>query len=129
MPGPLHQSVQALAAFFIAFLAASLRRRSWRCFSAQLSHRVWPGMAGFRQLLHCPDSWHGFSVSSQFSCCPLYGVAADSGGVRTPLPLFGCFLTLGTLISWSPWNLFRPRVGRFGFWSCRLSPGLQQGQS
>ena len=37
-------------------LLALLRMRDSRCLSAQVGQRVWPGLAGFGQLLHRPSS-------------------------------------------------------------------------
>ena len=46
-----------------AWLFAAERRCDWRCLSAQLGQRVWPGIAGFGQFRQRPDSLARFRFS------------------------------------------------------------------
>ena len=61
-PPPAVFSSRAMArSMFFACLALARRlassfRRRCRCFSAQVSHLVWPGIAGLEQSLHFPVS-------------------------------------------------------------------------
>ena len=48
--------IRSLAWLALARRLASSFRRRCRCFSAQVSHLVWPGIAGLEQSLHLPVS-------------------------------------------------------------------------
>ena len=115
-PAPSCQNMAAWpAAWILCCRASSLARlRNPRCFSAQVSQRVWPGIAAFGQALQRPSSlvWRRCSWARSLFCSLRSGVlplatsyafwrCAFSSGLRVVLREvvfglgLGCFRALG----------------------------------
>ena len=70
--------IDFLSSFVFSFRLASLSLRETRCFSAQVSHLVWLGIAGSPQCRHCPESL----ALSSFSLCLIRCLSRLASGVR-----------------------------------------------